>query len=207
MLSKNVMTLAAICGTFALAGCGAFETKGKGKKSDQTDYELAGTWTSACLKLDLLGLSRSSETYKFSALGDFDKTTTVFLDDGCQQPALDETVSGTADSLGADATVQDAKDINFTVTKATLTPRSDKAVQLLNDASYCGLTGWEKDKAVDVLGKDCAGEDWQNGEVIYDVYKRDGDQLRFGASMIFFDKTDAGERPTKLEDERVFTRK
>jgi len=200
---KWTITLATM---MTISGCGAFKTKNKGEKAKENDKALTGEWKDGCIKGDWLGLTHEQADYKFSALGDFDHKTTLYRDDACKAADVTLAEHGTYASLGTSASVPNATDINFTVTKAEVTPQSDDAAKLLNDASYCGITAWQKGHAEDVVGKSCLGKDHAKGEVSFDVYRidNDGRRLTLGKDSLFLGKSDAGSRPGKLDDSRIF---
>lgn len=201
-----IKTLALGASFVMVAACGAFDTKDSGRKADEVDSELNGTWSSACLDTSFVGLTQSRETFAFSGLADFDKTTEIFTD-ACNTQAASLLVTGTYAKTGDADVVDGAKNINFTITGAALTPKTDDTARLLNRASYCGVTDWARDQEVDILGKDCAGESYANGDVVFDIYKVGDEELRFGQSgLIFFDGSNASDRPRELSDERIFSK-
>ena len=190
------------------AGCGMFSTKNKGEKARENDNALTGQWRNGCSKLDWLGFAYHQETLKFSAIGDCDRVTTLFSDSSCTNATATLSERGTYASLGASRVAAGAQDINFTVTQATVTADSDDAVSLLNNASYCGISTWQKNQAVDVMGKTCDGSNHPKGEVIFDVYRVDNDSKRLetGKGTLFVDKSDANSRPGKLDDAHPYLR-
>lgn len=189
-----------------LSACGAFGTKEKGRKAKETDTSLAGEWRGTCNKLDWLGLTSNRQVLTFSAVGDFDRVTTVYSDNACNLSGATVTERGTVATLGKSNFVADAKDINFTVSTATIAPANDDSAKSLNTVSYCGRTDWQKDVTVDVLGKECLGKNHAKGEVNFDIYRLDGDKklLTFGKGSIWLDKSDASTRPTELDETKVF---
>jgi hypothetical protein len=208
----GVRVAGAVLGSaLVLTGCSLDDKdddkKDTGRKIDQTDLALDGHWQSNCLGLDWLGFAQSQESYSFSALGDFTKDTTVFKDD-CTAAQAVITVKGTAASLGQAEGVADAKALNLTIVEATLTPRTEGVVTALNTAKYCGKEDWHLDESVDILGLDCAGESYAKGQTVFDIYRLQDNQLLFGKStMIWFDATTVADRPTELDQERVFVKK
>ncbi len=204
-ITKKTCLLLCILGV--ASSCGAFKTKSKGAKVRQTDTNLGGVWTTGCTNSDWLGLVSQSETLKFSALGDFDRTTTLFSDGQCATPNLELTVRGTFDTLGDDAKVEGSDDINFTVTSASTTPRSENGATILNAVSYCEVSNWANGQTVDTLDNACAGS-WHKGSVIFDIYRLDQDNknLRFGRPSFFLDRGDAGSRPESLDETSALTK-
>ena len=203
-MRKNVWI--ALIATATVTGCGAFKTKNHGQKAQETDNALSGVWNGTCTKADWLGISHQKAQLTFGALGDFDQTTTLYSDAGCTQPVAALTEHGTYASLGASKTAQNANDINFTTTAYSVTPKSDDAVKLMNGASYCGVNNWANGQATDVLGKTCLGQTYANGDVTFDVYHVDNNQLTLGKSSLFLTKSSASTRPSQLDSSNVFTK-
>ncbi len=190
--------------TILLSGCGAFETDKKGQKADQVDQGLTGRWSTSCLERGFIFTNYQRDELSFSAVGDFEKKAVQHVDSGCQTEALSKTVSGTYDELDAVDGIAGGKAINFTVRDVVITPHTDEATKNLNDSSTCGLTNWVIHKSTSVLGKNC-GETFQDGAVIFDVYKLDQDTVWLGKSFLLFDDKDAPEdRPTTLEQDRPY---
>ena len=194
-----------------LAGCGAFKTSDSGQKGDQVNPQLAAEWDSNCAAIGFMGFASKASILTIGAIGDFDRETQVFSAAGCASgdQALSMKVSGTYDIVGdANIAGEAAKNINFTVNTASLTPTSQHAVDLLNAASYCGVTAWQTGTAVDIAGKDCAGESLKQGAVVFDVYEQAGnDVIYFGNAPMWFDRTSSGDRPTALDKSVTFSRK
>ena len=202
----SMATLLAIA--TANAGCGMFSTKSKGEKGRENDSDLAGEWQGGCSKFDWFGFSYHKDAMKFSAVGDFDKVTTLFGDAGCAAPMGTLSEYGTYAALGSSSSVTDAQDINFTIVQAKVSADSDDAVKLLNAVSYCGISAWQKGQATDVLGKSCGGVNHPKGQVTFDVYRVDngGKRLQIGKDSLFVDKSDVNSRPSKLDESRAFTK-
>ena len=187
-------------------GCGMLSTKNKGKKASENDQKLVGEWRDTCNKMDWLGFAYQQQTLRFSALGDFDRDVTLFKDSNCSNPLGKLSEHGTYASLGNSSETPDTKDINFTVTEATMSAEVDDAVSLLNSASYCGISEWKKGNPTDILGKSCAGIQRAKGDVVFDIYRVDtnGKRLISGKGSLFLDKTDTSSRPSSLDENRAF---
>ena len=204
-LSRNIGVAALIAAVSI--GCGTFETKKKGRKAQQNAMELAGEWRSNCVKLDWLGLQCSVESYAFTAIGDFDKKTTVFSDEGCATASAELVQRGTYDELGGSKEVQGAKDINFTVVEAGLAPKDARLLAPMNAALYCGHNDWAVNVAQTIIDRDCGGKTTRRGQVIFDLYQVADKTLHFGDTMMFFNKSNPAQRPNKLDAGRTFTKK
>jgi len=188
------------------SACGAFSTKNKGQKTQENDRQLAGQWQDSCTKKDWLGFTYQRQTFQFSAIGDFDRTTTLYSDEGCATALSTLLEHGTYASLGESAAAPGARDINLTITEASLKPQTDDGAKLLNDVSYCDVTTWERDKDVSVLGKNCAGTTHPSGEVVFDLYRieNEGKHLVTGKGSLWVDKSEASSRPESLDLEHVY---
>jgi hypothetical protein len=192
-----------------VAGCGAFSTKKKGQKARENDNALTGTWQNSCTKMDWLGFTYNQVTFKFSVLGDFEKTTSLYDNESCTSAIGSLSESGTYAALGDAAATPQAKDINFTISEAKISADTDQAIKLLNTGAYCGISDWQKGQATDVLDKPCVGFQHTKGKVIFDIYKVDQDNKRLetGKGSIFLDKGDADARPKDLDETNVFVKK
>jgi hypothetical protein len=199
----SVVTIVAISG-----GCGMFSTKNKGQKARENDSQLAGQWQAECAKKDWLGFSYQRQTFQFSVVGDFDRTTALFSDEGCVTALTTLIEHGTYASLGESSAVAGSREINLTITQASIKPHTDDGAKLLNDVGYCDITTWERDRSDDVLGKNCAGTTHPSGEVVFDIYSIEdgGKRLLTGKGSLWVDKSEANLRPTKLDDVRVYTK-
>lgn len=198
-----------LCGLMAASACGMMPTKEKGKKAAETDLGLAGEWQNDCEKKDWLGVTHQREVHKYSATGDFERATKVFSDNECNAAIADLVEGGTFSSLGKSKDVANATDINYTITSATVTPKTENAVKIFNTASYCGKTDWAINASKDVLGLKCLDKTHAKGEVIFDIYRvdMDGKRLTTGKPSLFLSKEDAASRPAALNEQNTFAKK
>lgn len=193
----------------ALSGCGAFDTEKKGSKAGENEPELTGSWKSGCMTADFLKLTHETTTLTYSVLGDFDRVVMLHADDQCASPSVEFKVVGTYDAVGEAQSVEGgAENINYTVHEARLAAKSDDAAKLLSAAKYCGVTDWKVDEEVDIAGKDCLGESLDKGEVVFDIFRLqdDGKTLLVGDTLLWFDATDADDRPTQLATDYPYTK-
>lgn len=186
--------------TILLGGCGNFlKTEKKAQKAVQIDESLTGRWSTNCFERGFLFTTYQRDELNFSALGDFEKKAVQHVGADCKTETVSKTVSGTYDELDTVPGIEGGKAINFTVRNVAITAHTNEAVKSLNDAKTCGLSDWVLNKSTSVLGKDC-GETFQDGAVIFDVYKRDSDTVFLGQSFLLFDDKDAPDnRPTSLD--------
>lgn len=191
-----------------LTGCGAFEAaKDEKKKIDDRDSKLIHEWQTDCYENKDVDPSYVREEIKFKLNGDFDKVTVLHTDDQCKNEVLRYTVSGTYNEAGRVEDQPNVKKINLNVAKVFLMPQSDDEAKVLNDKKLCGKTDWTKDKAVEVQSLDCEGEDYKDGDVIFDIYEVDDNKLYLGKTFLFFDKSDADLRPTRVNARKPYTKK
>ena len=206
MKGKFGIAMVIVIGAGLMTNCGTLKTKEKNQKAAQTVMALSGEWNSSCHKQQWFDFTQVTETYKFSALGDFEKELAISKND-CATTDILLLTGGTYDALGDDKNAPEAKDINFTINQASLTPKSARAVKMLNSMKYCSISDWAEAKRQDILGRACALMDYAKGEVSFDIYRQEGNQLLFGQKMFLLTKDAAGNRPNKLDEQHVFIKK
>jgi hypothetical protein len=208
--AKHLVTLWTVGAAALATSCGSVgdDDKKSGKKIEETDTDLAGEWENSCTKADLFGINYNKTEVKFSPVGDFERETTLYSDEGCATPVGKMKETGTYAALGSSATVDGARDLNLTVSGAKLTAITQDAADKLNTARYCGVTNWTAGQEVDVLGKECLGLTRNNGDVVFDIYRVDQDnkRLTLGKPSLFFDKQRADARPEKLDDTNTYSK-
>ena len=191
----------------ALSGCGTFNTKNSSQTPPPNlNDTLTGTWQGGCVTADWLGLGHAKEQLAFGSLGEFIENTTVYSDASCATLMTTLVEKGTYSSLAPAGGLPNATNINFMATNYTVTPNSDAAAKLMNEAKYCGVTDWTSGTAVDITGKTCLGVPYNNGDVTFDIYQITGNQLTLGKSKLLLAKTSAGSRPTELDTSNVLTK-
>lgn len=173
----------------ALAGC---------EDAEPTAAEaLEGAWQSACYERGQTRLE-----YRDGALTG---TFTAFADDDCAAATAVNTWTGHIRG-GEAAEAAGAHRLDLMFATFTATPLSAEAAAYDNMVMYCGFTDWAANREKDVLGADCPGYAIPDGGESLDIYRVDGDTLVFGAdSKVGVDLTEA-DRPTALDEARVFTR-
>ncbi len=209
MVSRRKMLVHTLVVASLSSGCGAFSSKKSGKKLEENDQQLAGEWLGKCLKKDWFGFSYQQQKLNFSSIGDFDRATMIYSDQACKDAVGTLEEHGTYAVLGDSPAASGARDINMTITSATVKPQNNKATDEYNNKKYCGIDNWQLDQSQDVLGKACDGVSHPNGEVIFDIYRLEDENkgLKTGKSSILFGGNDAASRPTKLNEDQVYTRK
>lgn len=188
----------------SLAACGWFGTKKKGTKAVQVDFKLAGQWRSNCVGADVLKLAHASMQYNFSALADYEKKETFYSDAGCAEPAFSYKTSGTYAEIGKHEGLEGAKDINFTIQKASLTVHAQDILDELNSSELCGIKDWTVGREVDITNKDCQGFTVKPGDTVVDVYKLGEKELVFGKKIQLLASDDADSRPSSLATDAIY---
>lgn len=189
-----------------ISGCGAFDTKEKGSKADENDQTLTGVWHSDCVANSRLDLSHAKYRVAFSAVGDFDKTESMFGGEGCTAEKLNVRLIGTYAEVGDAAVGNEVNNINFTVKQVSVSIVDADYVDVANGLKICGKEDWVKDTAIDVTGVSCAGSTLNSGDVLFDVYKVDSEAW-FGHQSLFMSEDDADARPDNIDTSITFHKK
>lgn len=181
---------------FLLGACAGLSACG----GEEPGADLNGQWTTGCVQ----GYSGYTETvlqYTDLALVG---TYTEYSDASCAEAYHVSKWTGTA-TVGEQLASGPWKlDLAFATFTSTALTEDNAATN--NGYAYCGFSDWEAGVEKDVLGADCYGFSIPEGGKSLDIYQVDGDTLLFGASApIGTDLTEA-DRPTALDESRVFTR-
>ncbi len=205
---KMILALAALASTLNLSACGKFSTKDKGKKMEENSSALAATWNLGCSKFDFLGFLGNKEELVFSAVGDFERTKRVYDNTNCEAEMGHFETSGTYAVLGSSANTNDGtKDINLTVNTFDFTVLSDSLAKALNSAKFCGLDNWSVNQKVSLLGLDCATGKVGLGDVVYEIFLIDNNNVYFSDQLGVLGQRAAASRPTKLDTSRPYVKK
>ena len=183
-------------------GGGAAATGGTGGSGGTTatvvpGADLDGTWETACYMK-----ANTTLTYTDLALvGNYNE----YSDDACTTLIHVSKWEGTATVTGETAASDTRLDLAFTAFKSTALTDENAATN--NMYQYCGMTDWAANVEKDILGKTCYGFSIPEGGKSLDIYRVDGATLKFGkGAKIATDVTEA-DRPTAIDDTRVFTKK
>jgi hypothetical protein len=200
---KSLFSVAALAATLAACG-GSTGSKGDaGRKIDEIDTSLTGNWLSNCVQkgpLGIIPIASERELMQFGvAQGDITKTIHRFDDTACNNALYDQDIVGTYSLVGDSTTAAGAQNVNINIHSTTIKPATEAAAGKLNEAKFCGATDWANGVAKDVTGADCGGKKFSQGDVVFDLVKRDHDTLFLGKASFFNDGTSAGERPTALD--------
>ncbi|MFT3770451.1 MAG: hypothetical protein QM820_33910 [Minicystis sp.] len=207
--SRTALGLVALSLSLAAAACGgSSDTGGMGGSGGSggstgsamtAGSDLDGTWETACYQK-----TRTSLAYDHLA---FTGTFTEYGDDACSAASAYHVSkwTGTVTVTGATAAGDTKIDLAFaTFTSVALT---EENAAFNNTNAYCGLTDWAANVEKDILGKDCYGFSIPVGGKSLDIYRVDGATLKFGqGSKIGTDVVEA-DRPTAIDEARVFTKK
>ncbi|MEY4631855.1 MAG: hypothetical protein RIQ81_1975 [Pseudomonadota bacterium] len=188
-------SIASVCVSTLLAGCG---------KDDETKAnpfaDLDGTWTMACAPDEGEDGSWSKQTAVHSGgTGNF--TLQLYSDADCTTETTSLTMTATYTGGNAVATPAGAKEVDVTVSKVTITAKTDDAVTLWNN--FCG-GGFTKDTAKELTATTCADDASFKStfDAQYTLYKIDGTKLyegKCGDSGSATDCTTSAKRATELD--------
>lgn len=171
-------------------------TSGTGGAGAVPGSDLDGTWKTACYM-------KAQTTLAYDALA-LTGTYTEFSDDACTTPIHVSKWTGTGVVTGETAAGDTKLDLSFTSFKSTALTAENAAFN--NTNQYCGATDWAANVEKDILGKDCYGFSIPVGGKSLDIYRVEGSTLKFGqGSKIGTNLTEA-DRPTSIDDTRVFTK-
>jgi len=194
MMNRMSSPMLALCLAFCLAGCGAEETNSTPEPTP-TAADLVGKWKSACVDPGngqgfTLSFDLTEETWKL----DYDS----FADAVCATKNLTVHIEGAYRLGAASQAVTGAREGEFDFDVKTVTPASDGAAMFL--ATACGGGTFTAGQATDILAG-CAGlgaYPVADCPTDYDIIKRDGDTLTFGARPMDNNMCSSDKRPTAL---------
>ena len=190
----RMFQLGALLTLIAAAGCGGARPIDTGADAD-AGADLAGRWRSACVD------PGTGQALRLT----FDLTATTwaldyesFGDAVCAAPMLAVRIEGPYELGGPSQAVVGAREGRFGFARKTVTPLAQGAADFL--AQACGGGTYEVGKPAD-LAAGCAGLGaypiaacaWD-----YDIVKRDGDRLYFGARPADNNMCSPDRRPTAL---------
>ena len=168
----------------ALSGCSPSDSGGSSGGTTLTGpiADLQGTWITGCYAINS---EYAKETFTLSGTTVSSKAD-YYSDASCT--TLDNRFSGTYTNvvIGDNVTFTDGtsgRKISYDVQATEVTIFSATTTSLYNSASYCGLTNWTTNTAVDITGKTCLGTvmDVKN-TTKYNLYNLMGNNLYLGTS-------------------------
>lgn len=198
-----------VVGVLAITGCSSKDDKidadrdvKRGVGNLIEDAAMLGYWATPCDSYPLLQSSARAQMNFDSSV--YMKTVRLFEDPACVTPAVDIRFHGEVTLGKSDTVAPDLKLIDTKITKIEVEPLSAGGVGKMNFLHFCGITTWEAGKVVDLTAlveeKKCLPE--RAGTTEYDVYKLDGNTLRFGSTYLLGATTDPAGRLHKLSDQR-----
>ncbi len=95
-------------------------------------------------------------------------------------------------------------DLAFTGFKST--PLTTANADFNNQNAYCDFTDLANNVAKDVLGAPCISFSIPTGGQSRDLYKREGNTLKFGQGALIGSGLTEANRPTAIDEARVFSR-
>lgn len=201
-LIAAALSFAAGCGDTNGAGGaggsgGGSGTGGSGGTTAASGSDLDGTWETACYNK-----AKTSLTYDALALVG---TYTEYSDDACTTPIHISTWTGTGAVTGETSGGDTKIDLSFASFKSVALTAENAALN--NMYQYCGMTDWAANVEKDVLGKQCYGFSIPEGGKSLDIYRVEAATLKFGKGAIIGADVTEADRPTVIDDTRLFTRK
>lgn len=188
-----------------ITGCGLGKTSKSGRKADETDNNIWGSWKTDCIdNSGIKELGKTKRAVVFNNLGDFDRIEYLYMGDQCSDRSLTITVSGTYAVKGNVTEDSEAQKLNLTVDRVKVYPHTKDAADLLNKMNACGIDNWKRKSEEDITGKNCSGYKLREGDVIFDIYMIDENDLYLGTKFSFSSPTDSDRRPKNVNDEIVY---
>jgi hypothetical protein len=188
----------------SLVACGSVEKEKKKRSGAIDSLELTGRWDTSCVEKGFFTTSYQREQYEFSPLNNFEKQVIQHNDKRCKDEVFRISLAGSYETAGNAENETDAKNINFTIKTVEATAFTNEMADALNAKEYCGIKDWVADKPQRVEGQDCEGDSFKRGDVILDIYKIEGDELLLGRALVLLDSLGIQQRPSDLNDDRVY---
>lgn len=174
-------------GTGTATGTGTETTPGS---------DLDGTWKTACYM-------KAETTLAYDKLA-LTGTYTEFSDDACTAAIHVSKWTATGKVTGETAAGDTKLDLSFTSFKSTALTAENAMFNNMN--MYCGATDWAANVEKDILGKDCYGFSIPVGGKSLDIYRVEGQTLKFGQGSKIATDLAESDRPTAIDETRVFTK-
>lgn len=196
-------TLLVLSGAF-LAGCSDSTSGGADAvgASEVAGKDLDGTWETACTLLPTQMIyARTRLVYANLKLTG---TYSDYADAACTQGLGVSTWTGgaTVPTPGGAGTTP----LNLAFESYEYKPLNAQAATTNNTYMYCGLTDWAAGVQRNVMDRPCYGFAIPTGGKSLDIYKTDGKTLKFGQGSKIGVNPSESERPTAIDDTRVFSK-
>lgn len=168
---------------------------------DHLRTDLEGTWSTGCYPSPSFGGAKTTLKYtNLHLVGTFDE----FSDNACTQPRHTTVWEGTA-SNGEELGPGVRKlDLAFTAFRSK--PLTQAEADLVNNYGYCGIKDWAPNVERDVLGKDCVNFSIPQNGKSFDIEKSSATSILFGKNAKIGATVSEADRPTAIDDTRVFTK-
>jgi hypothetical protein len=212
---KKTFLVSAFSAALVLSACAKTNDVANsiGGNTDKQVKELAirAKWITNCNKAvslaDIFGLHSQVEKYDIGA--SLSKSTTLFREDNCAQPAVTIVENGNYD-LG-DKKADNVYALDERYDSVSITPVNDDGAKALNAIAACGFTDWTVGKLKDVTANSSdvplAARCWtKTPRQVFELAQITGDQLKFGLEKDGHDKSDASKRPTEIDQASVLTK-
>ena len=164
--------------------------------------ELNGTWETSCFDNNGFNFARTTLQYTDLALaGTFEE----YEDAACTRATHVSHWTGVATVSGTTAAGETKLDLSFvTFTSTSLTMAN---ADFNNMSAYCGFTDWVANVERNALGAPCYGFAIPVGGESLDIYRVEGNTLRFGQGSMIGSDLPESARPTALSTFQTFTRR
>ncbi|MDC0672159.1 hypothetical protein [Nannocystis radixulma] len=201
MTTTTLLSPALLASVFALACAHGCDQEGDPETAPDAP-EIAGHWVSDCLPSPQADGTTQYLRLDFT-IGDADWALDYVThgDDACANKLVTVHIAGPYTLERESETVEGAWEARFGFTTKTIRPEVDGLRDYLNSLDGCGAAEFATGVAQDVLQTGCLGFGQHPGAdcpADYDVVKRDGDDLFFGARPADNDMCTAAKRPTAL---------
>jgi hypothetical protein len=209
MSLKSVLVMSALA-VLTLSACdNSSDNIGDELDERAAEAESKGTWRSPCLDMSLgwevVGLDSQREDYEFT--DDVRKTIKLFNEDNCTDERIEITYSGDANVGNETAEGNNMLDLNFN--RVTAKILNQETVDALNSAVVpsCGINDWQLNVERDVTAQAGQANCLIGPAVsVYDIIKTGGSFIKFGVAEGDRDKSAPDRRPTRINDDLVYTR-
>lgn len=201
MTTAKLLAPALLTAAFALA-CAHGCDSGDDLDNPEAAPDIAGRYVSDCLP----SLQADGSTQYLRLDFDLDDAAwkldyVTHADDACATKLVTVHIEGPYELERPSTAVEGAWEARFGFTTKTIRPEVDGLRDYLNSLDGCGAADFATGVAQDVLGTGCAGFGQYPGAdcpADYDLVKRDGDDLFFGARPADNNMCTAAKRPAAL---------
>jgi hypothetical protein len=180
-----------------LWSCGPVDATPVAPKDD-----LNGTWETPCFLVP--GQQLKSKTRLVYNSLKLTGSYTDYADADCKVVRGASTWTGTA-TVGAAGAAAGSKKLDLSFDSYKYKPVVAEAATVNNQYMYCGFMDWVANVEKDVLGRACFGFSIPVGGKSFDLYKVEGNTLKFGKDSKISASPQEADRPSVIDENRVFT--